>query len=277
LGKALCAVLTVAVLCGTVAANSENLNGPEKSENAIIVAAAEGKVCPNCGEENLPDAVWCWKCGEKLPEKKAGLVYCPYCGAQISATAKYCPECGRTVKNDQPTGTESYRRTGRGPTGQSGLGMGLAALFGGGSTALNANISFDFGIGDYVALGPIVNVGTAFKGLGVSFGAGVGTRFYLIPHFNSPVQPYVSVAVGYVHTKAKVVIFYVWGFETEIRDANTIAADFSFGADFEIPGSSVAPFIAAGGGVNRVSVSGLGLSETKGFFGIGGGVRFGIW
>ena len=72
MGKALCAVLTVAVLCGVVAANSQNLNGPAKSENTIILAAAEGKTCPYCGEDNLPDAVWCWKCGKKLPEKKAG-------------------------------------------------------------------------------------------------------------------------------------------------------------------------------------------------------------
>jgi len=269
MGKALCAVLTAAVLCGTVAAYGENLNGPEKSENTIILAAAESKVCPYCGEENLPDAVWCWKCGKKLPEEKAGQVYCPYCGAQISATAKYCPECGRTVKKDQPTRTGSYRRTGRGPSGQSGLGMGLGAAFGGGSTALNANISFDFGVGDYVALGPIVHAGTAFNDLGVSFGAGLGSRFYLIPHFNSPVQPYVSVAFGYARTKAYTTFGRIFG-------ANLIAADFGFGTDFEIPGSSVAPFIGAGGGVNHLSASGY-QGVTKGVFGIGGGVRFGIW
>lgn len=270
MGKALCAVLTVAVLCGTVAANSENLNGPEKSENAIIVAKAEGKVCSYCGEENLPDAVWCWKCGKKLPEEKAGLVYCPYCGAQISATAKYCPECGRTVKKDQPTGTESYRRTGRGPTGQSGLGVGLGAVFSGGSTALNAEIGFSFAIGDYVALEPLLHAGTAFNDLGVSFGGGLGSRFYLIPHFNSPVQPYVSAGVGYARGKALTTFL-------NIVDANVIAANFGFGTDFEIPGSNVVPFIGAGGGVNYVWAPGYLGSYTEGVFGIGGGVRFGVW
>lgn len=272
MGKVVCTFLVVAALSGTVAADSENRYPPEKTEDTIDVARAESKICPYCGEENLPDAVWCWKCGKKLPEKKADQIYCPYCGGRISATAKYCPECGRNVKKGEPTRTGSYPRASHGAIGQSGLGVGVGAAFGGGATALNVNIPFDFGIGDYVALGPIVHAATAFNDLGVSYGAGVGTRIYLIPHFSSPVQPYVSAAVGYARGKA----LTIFG---DIIDANGIMADFGFGTDFEIPGSVVVPFIGGGGGVNYVWAYAYGGHDsiTEGVFGVGGGVRFGIW
>lgn len=277
MGKVLCAVLTVAVLCGVVAAHSENPKGTEKPGNTIIVAKAEGKTCPYCGEENLPDAVWCWKCGKKLPEKKAAQRYCPYCRAQINADAKFCPECGRSLKGAESESARRYRRTGLGPTGQSGLGAGLGVAFGGGSTSGNAGLSFDFGIGDYVAIGPEVHLATAFNELGVSYGVGLGARFYPIPHFAGAVQPYVGLAFGYLRSKAEVIYYYGWWAETEIRNANTIAADASFGIDFEIPNTIVAPFVGVVGGVNHISVSGLELSDTKGVFGLGGGVRLGIW
>jgi predicted RNA-binding Zn-ribbon protein involved in translation (DUF1610 family) len=272
MGRIFCAIFTVAVLCGTAGANDGNSTVSEESENTIIVAKAGAKTCPYCGEENLPEAVWCWKCGKKLPQENVGTIYCPYCGARISSTAKYCPECGRAVTKDQPARTESYRRKGPGPTGQSGLGVGLGAGFGGGSTALNFNTSFDFSIGDYVAFGPIIHSATAFNDLGVSYGAGVGSRFYLIPHFNSPVQPYVSAAAGYARGKA----LTIFG---DIIDANAIMADFGFGTDFEIPGSVIIPFIGGGGGVNYVWASAYGThdSTTEGVFGIGGGIRFCVW
>ncbi|MBQ6678042.1 MAG: zinc ribbon domain-containing protein, partial [Clostridia bacterium] len=56
-------------------------------------------VCPKCGKEIRPGAVFCTGCGTKVgapkAEQKAGQVrFCTSCGAQISANAVFCTKCG---------------------------------------------------------------------------------------------------------------------------------------------------------------------------------------
>lgn len=49
--------------------------------------------CPKCGFENLDDAVYCIKCGNRID----GNVPCPKCGEYIPGDSSFCPKCGKTI------------------------------------------------------------------------------------------------------------------------------------------------------------------------------------
>ena len=50
--------------------------------------AAQGSVCPHCGEQNDAAAKFCKNCGGALRKD------CPACGEQNEADAKVCDNCG---------------------------------------------------------------------------------------------------------------------------------------------------------------------------------------
>ncbi len=66
-------------------------------------------ICPNCGAQHLPGAVFCDECGAKLdapqarpgaartaqsaPTVAAGGKTCPHCAAPVPADATFCPNC----------------------------------------------------------------------------------------------------------------------------------------------------------------------------------------
>ena len=50
--------------------------------------AAEGRICPQCGEQNGADAKFCQNCGSALQK------VCPACGNSADAKAKFCDNCG---------------------------------------------------------------------------------------------------------------------------------------------------------------------------------------
>jgi uncharacterized RDD family membrane protein YckC/ribosomal protein L40E len=79
--------------------------------NQEPVPAGPEKICSNCGAANAPDAVFCHKCGIKLPENiAADKKTCAGCGAQNALTAEYCFKCG--LKLPEPIGTSQPRRYG---------------------------------------------------------------------------------------------------------------------------------------------------------------------
>lgn len=54
---------------------------PVKERNALYKSLG---LCPNCGDENLSDTVWCDKCLEKRRQKhRKKVFYCRRCGAPI--------------------------------------------------------------------------------------------------------------------------------------------------------------------------------------------------
>lgn len=50
-------------------------------------------ICPNCGAENVSEAVFCEKCGEMLGKS----CYCIKCGEKIEKGMKFCPKCGKAL------------------------------------------------------------------------------------------------------------------------------------------------------------------------------------
>lgn len=49
-----------------------------------------GKACPKCGTVNVPDALFCVNCGNKLVQQ----AFCVSCGSPLTAGANFCPRCG---------------------------------------------------------------------------------------------------------------------------------------------------------------------------------------
>jgi ribosomal protein L40E len=74
-----------------------------KSARASTGAVAGAKLCPNCGAENRPRAVFCLKCGTRLPEAQSTqttddtarpVKSCPSCGARNRSEVNFCTKCG---------------------------------------------------------------------------------------------------------------------------------------------------------------------------------------
>ena len=74
-----------------------------KSVQAIASSVTSpAKPCPNCGAQNRPQAVFCLKCGTRLPEARATYTagaerptkLCPDCGAQNRSEVNFCTKCG---------------------------------------------------------------------------------------------------------------------------------------------------------------------------------------
>jgi ribosomal protein L40E len=58
------------------------------------------RVCPGCGTVNSPTAVYCAKCGLKLPEVVAqSKKICAGCGAANSPASQYCYKCGLQLQD----------------------------------------------------------------------------------------------------------------------------------------------------------------------------------
>lgn len=58
------------------------------------------KECPKCHEVAPADAVFCMRCGEKLPEHTLAYKTCPYCGAQSKQFDTFCRNCGKKFEID---------------------------------------------------------------------------------------------------------------------------------------------------------------------------------
>lgn len=275
MGKGLCFLLMIVVLSGAVTVYAENRNEPGKPENTVDVAKAESKICPYCGEENLPDAVWCWKCGKKLPQEKAGLIYCPYCGARISSTAKYCPECGRAVSKGQSERTERHGRTGprgRRPRGLSGLSFSGGAVSAESKISGAARVGGSFYLSDYFTLGPAIEVlfnsdGTGLYGL-------ASARIYFIPYTHPIVKPYFQFEAG-VGSATVYVQEGPFFWNTRKTTAFSYTAGGSIGMDFDIPNAVVTPYFDVGGLVAVASYHGATDSAFGGSANLG--CRLYLW
>jgi len=66
-----------------------------------------GKKCPNCGNDNQRDAVFCQSCGE--PFANRGRVVCSVCGTDNRQGATYCKECGAELAAHELVETRNNR------------------------------------------------------------------------------------------------------------------------------------------------------------------------
>jgi len=71
------------------------------------------KVCLRCGTSNLPNSIYCYKCGQKLPEavlpdKKI----CRGCRAPNALTAQFCYRCGLKLPEQATAFGEVVARAG---------------------------------------------------------------------------------------------------------------------------------------------------------------------
>lgn len=63
----------------------------------------EANYCPNCGSEMPDDAIFCYKCATKIPEKTHFANYCPNCGTEMPDDAVFCYKCATIIpKKPQP-------------------------------------------------------------------------------------------------------------------------------------------------------------------------------
>lgn len=64
-------------------------------DQQVLMHAAVGVQCPNCGTMNEEGAIFCASCGTPL-----GKVSCPNCGAELDPDADFCETCRRYVKKN---------------------------------------------------------------------------------------------------------------------------------------------------------------------------------
>lgn len=57
--------------------------------------------CEKCGFENLDNATFCIKCGNRLD----GKILCPKCGEYIPNDASFCPNCGKEIPHQSVSET----------------------------------------------------------------------------------------------------------------------------------------------------------------------------
>ncbi|MGC9777740.1 MAG: zinc ribbon domain-containing protein [Candidatus Heimdallarchaeota archaeon] len=69
------------------------------------------KICPNCGNENASNYIYCRHCGSQLPATtpppqqavpKPNVIYCPSCSRQNPVDATICANCGYQIKPGEP-------------------------------------------------------------------------------------------------------------------------------------------------------------------------------
>ena len=90
-------------------------DAPQQPEINLSTSATGGtesapnRVCPSCGTINPPTAVYCAKCGLKLPEAVLqNKKICAGCGAANSPTSQYCYKCGLQLPDKLGSGNEIH-------------------------------------------------------------------------------------------------------------------------------------------------------------------------
>ena len=73
-----------------------------------LKAIKKVRTCESCGTEIANDAVFCPKCGAKLPEvlppqpeEKNDANKCQNCGKELEEGAQFCPDCGTEVTKEE--------------------------------------------------------------------------------------------------------------------------------------------------------------------------------
>ena len=69
------------------------VNETVKEKSTKTSTAKAGKKCPTCGADILDGSLFCYGCGNKLPEEKK----CPACGTILPDGAAFCHECGQAI------------------------------------------------------------------------------------------------------------------------------------------------------------------------------------
>ena len=65
----------------------------EKAERVSVEEEAPVQICPFCGTENKPEAVFCRECGRELMDDTSEK-RCPNCDGLLDGDEKFCPYCG---------------------------------------------------------------------------------------------------------------------------------------------------------------------------------------
>jgi ribosomal protein L40E len=73
----------------------ESVRTPQDRQNRQKRIHSSG-VCPNCGQANPPEALFCEECGTPL-----GGIICPNCGAQVPPEGDICEACGTWILDGQ--------------------------------------------------------------------------------------------------------------------------------------------------------------------------------
>ena len=82
-------------------------NQPEPSPAPEVTAQpVNQKLCAQCGTLNIPDAKFCYKCGQPLPDASApAKKFCAGCNAVNDAASQYCLKCGLKLPDVSVSGT----------------------------------------------------------------------------------------------------------------------------------------------------------------------------
>lgn len=225
-------VAYVAVFLGGAAVGAF-ADSNEVNPVALAAADADGKICPNCGAVNVPDAVYCTECGEKFPVETQDFKFCPYCGGKITPGARTCPHCGRTIAlAPAPEKRAAWDRK------MFGLTMDVGADISDDTDILFSG-EFSLNFFDYLAFGPRVSWAPGSSRKVVLVGGGL--RAYILPYSRGYfIKPYGDFRLGLNNYKDRYGerhdMFYYGG---------------GGGADFRIAGSTLVIFVGAGFRVRR--------------------------
>ena len=85
---------------------------PEINRSSSAVSGTEpapNRVCPSCGTVNASAAVYCSKCGLKLPDAALqNKKICTGCGTANSPASQYCYKCGLQLPDKLGSGNEIH-------------------------------------------------------------------------------------------------------------------------------------------------------------------------
>ena len=72
---------------------------PMKEASDMGQKRLNGKICPDCGMNNGPEARFCSGCGRPLGQKEQPRkMFCSNCGKELEPEMRFCSNCGAQVR-----------------------------------------------------------------------------------------------------------------------------------------------------------------------------------
>jgi ribosomal protein L40E len=231
--KEVTAVVVGVIIALGPAAGSAFAGFDEENPFALAAGDADGEICPSCGAANVADAVYCYKCGEKFPQRPQDFEFCPYCGEKINPGDRTCPHCGITIaRGPVPEKRATWERK------MFGFTLGVGADIGD-DTDILFPAEFALNFFDHLAFGPEVSWAPGSSRKVVLVGGSV--RGYILPYSRGYfIKPYGNFRFGLNNYKDR------YGDRQDM-----VYYGAGGGLDLRITGSPLVIFVSAGVRVRR--------------------------